>query len=1021
MENYIDLMNFSGYSIGTGMLSIDEIIDNAKKSKRNYASLTDTNTLSGIPEFMSKCIKNNIKPIIGVTLSTTHEGKYLGEVTLISKNPKGFDDLKMLVSNLGVFNNDIHRTTELKDILDRSSNLLLIDGAKNSIIYNIEDQEEYLKIFTLIKQKMRQSFLGTIQTQVNDSKVTEITKRLFNAMTSTGNICKTNVFFSNNNRFSNKMDYPFQAEKMHKYSYLSKRLDKTNQLINSALIDKTDMFLPLSYLSTKLLKFVNSKTKDFYLSDSIVGKITTPNIFKEPEFYKASDDTLGEIMVRQWEAFKETLDPSKHQIYKKQMEIELNLFEKLGFSDYFVVINEMAKIAREAGQILAIRGSGAASLVVHMLGLSQIDPIEHKLMFGRFMNEGRDEAPDLDVETSNNIEMIEFFKELYGSENIANLMSFGTLKNANVTTNFVIEALRKYSDQSFEFQQKVNRVENEIKKKLHWYNNTKNVKTPKLSDFLNPKDPNKDYNNWVSDYKKDKDLKYILDSALRLEGQIINKQKSIGTIILSNVPIKTISSTFDNNDSEGSKLIIEVSKNYIQKMGHLKMDVLSSLILKKINETAKLANVNVNDLVKNMNDPSVYDAISKGHIIHINQLASRMQLQEDLDRNPKLRQGIGALMSMEIQPKNFQELTAIMALIRMGEENEEGDKPEQYQKYIEGKRNPSSITYKHPRLESVLSSTYGAIIFEEQIMRITQVIAGFNDTEADYLRGLIKKKKVKEFEDMKPRFIQGSLDSGIELSVAEDIYTDIEGKMGQYQFNEAHACVYASMAYQQMYFKLNHPAEFYSVHYEEDDVRFYEKEIVELGFFVQRPDINNSMDFDQTIYKVGREHNEQKIIDFSLNRIITDSKVLNDILVERDSYGYFENLLDYAERVLPIYTGCHLMSSEMTNNSKINRFIKDTKNLIKVGAFDKCPLVDNGGIEYIRSLMLENIDLVVKFASNINMDYTVELAQPKVVLSLQELKDTENNFLVVSPLLIKDRIENKVLHQKKNTKSIFIR
>jgi DNA polymerase-3 subunit alpha len=1018
MDNYIDFINFSKFSIGSGMSSIDEIVENAKKSKRNYASLTDTNTLSGIPEFIEECQKNDIKPIVGVTMSTSHKEKYIGEITLIAKNQAGFDDLKLLVSSLGKFQNDLHRTIELEEILTNSKNLLMIEGAKNSIMYNVDDSKEYLDIFKLIKEKMKASFIGTIQTQVNDKKTTEMAKKLFNALKETKDIAKTSIVFTNNNRFPNKNDYAFQINKMHEYSHFSKKLEKSKTKLDSKIIDKTDMFLPESYLKTKLSKYKTSKTESLYLSDTIISKITPPDIFKAPTFPKLSNtEVLSDIIKEKWKTFQHTLTADQKPIYHARLKEEMDLFEKLGYSDYFVVTNEISKNAQKVGQTTAIRGSGAASLVVHALGLSPIDPIEHDLMFGRFMNEGRNEAPDLDVETSHNEDMLRMLKDDYGSKNTANLMAFETLNNANVTTKFVINSLRRYADQGFDFQKKVNRVENELKKKLSWYVNTKNVKTPTVTKFLNPDDPAKDYNNWVKDYNKDPDIKYILDAAMRIEGQIKNKKLSVGTVILSNTSVQETLSTFDSNSENGSDYIIEVDKNYIQKMGHLKMDILSSVILNKLNETAKLAKVDVDNLIKDMTDPKVYEAISNGFISHVNQIATRMQLEEDIVKNPKLRQGIGAQMCKEIKPQNYQELTAIMALIRMGEESESGEKPVEYQKYIDGRNSPEKIIYKHPDLKGVLHKTYGAIIFEEQIMRISKVIADFTDSQADNLRSVIKKKKAEELVNIKPLFVEGALKKGISQEVAESIYSDIEAKMGQYQFNEAHACVYSAIAYQQMYMKLNHPAEFYSVHYDKDLKHIYEHEILELGFFIQRPDINNSTDKEQTIHKIGRKKQEQKIMDFSLTPFVSDSTILTDILEEREEFGYFEDLIDYSERILPIYTNCNLMSFEMKKSSKINRFKKETINLIKAGAFDRCTFVNEDDIEYSRSIMIENLDDIIELIKNPHIDQEIELKEPEKIISLADLIEHEEKSLNISPLNMKNKMEKKQKQLKKNYKA----
>lgn len=1018
MENYIDLINFSQYSLGSGMLTTQQIVENAKNNNRNYASITDTNTLSGVPEFMELCNKENIKPIVGVTLSTKHNGNYIGEVTLISKNQEGFNSLKKKVASLGVFNNDLHRTIELKDILSDSKDLLMIEGGKNSIIQNTKTQEEYNEIFGLIKETFGRSLIGTIQPQIKKEKEVELAKKLMRAIVSTSKICKTSIIFSNNNRFKEKSDYVFQMNKMHEFSYLSKRLEKTKEKLPDGIIDKTDMFLPESYLLKRLSDYKTNKTEPYFISSVIIEKIKSPEIFKEPVFPKLKDSgNLSDIIKEKWKTFKDTIPEDKKQVYYDRIKEEMALFNELNFSDYFVVSNGVANNAKKEGQTTLIRGSGAASLVVHMLGLSSIDPVEHDLMFGRFMNKGRVEVPDLDIETSHNLEMLGMLSVDYGKENTANLISFEGLKNAKATTSFVINAYRRYSDQSFDFQKKINRVENLLKDKLKWFVDTRGVKMPTLDKFLNPSDPTKDYNNWVKDFNENKDFRKILEEALKIQGQIHNKKLSVGTVILSNDPVVNTFSTIKNPSEDGSKYIIEIDKNYIQKMGHLKMDVLSSKILYKLNETAKMVNFDINNLVKDMTDPKIYEEISKGNVSHINQIASRIRTEKELNENKRLKQGIGVLMCKEIKPRNYQELTAIMALIRMGEEDEDGEKPAEYKKYLEGRANQDNIVYKHPLLESVLKKTHGAIIFEEQIMRMSKVIANFNDTEADNLRSVIKKKDVEKFEKIKPIFIENAIKNNIDKKVAESIYSDIEGKMGQYQFNEAHACVYSAVAYQQMYMKLNYPAEFYACHYEKELLSIYEQEILSLGFFVQRPDINSSTNVEETITRISTNKKEQKIMDFSLKNMISKEEVLQDILDERNNCGYFEDIIDYSERVIPIYTECNLMSFDMEKSSKINIFKKDTIKLIETGAFDRCSIVESEDLGYIRSLMIENLDTIIEALKNPHIDQEINIKEPEKVLDLDYFIQKEDLMLVVSPLRMKKNMDKLREELKKKYKN----
>ena len=1016
MENYVNLINFSHYSISNGLSTIDQIIDQAKKNNQNYASLTDLNTLSGIPEFYEKCLENNLKPIIGVTLSISDGEDYLGDVSLIAKNQAGFDNLKRIVSKLGEFKNSNFRSIQLEEILNSSKDLLLIEGGKNSIVYNVDTQEEYNSIFKKLNKSFGLSLLGTIQPNSDRKEGVQAAKMLMEAINKSavvnqnnGTKRKNRVIFTNNNRFNNKEDYFLQMNKFHEFSYMKKSLDKAKETVpEESIVYKNDYNLNEEELVNSLKPFIDKLSgKGILLKpENIVHKLGEYSLFKDPEFPKLSEDqTLESIIAERWPVFIQNIPQEKQQMYLDRLNTEIETVNRMGFGDYFVITNEIAKSAQNSGQTTALRGSGASSLIVHVLGLSDIDPIRHDLMFGRFLNEARNEYPDLDVETSDNKEMLEILSEKYGSENSANLMSVDTLSKATSTFDFISQSLKRYASQDFEFQQKLNMSTNKVNESLKFFKKS----NKQLSEIL-------ETNRFVKKiYNEDQLARKMINLSIGMEGQIRNRKISIGTAILSNRSIQETSSIVKNKNGTGS--YIEVEKDYIQKMGHLKMDILSSVMLKKLNIAAKNSNINLAELAADLEDPKVYHFISKGLISHINQISSRFKLESEVnDNNP---QGIGATMCKEIQPKNFQELAAIMALIRMGEEDSSGNKPEQYQKYIDGRNNPDSIVYKHPKLKDVLDETYGAIIFEEQIMKISQKIANFDDGEADILRSVIKKEKRDKIPAIKEKFINNAIKNNITKEVAADIFKDIEDKMGTYQFNKAHACVYATLAYQQMYLKVYHPAQFYDAHYSEDNKEIYKHELLNLGTYVRRPDINMSTDKPETLYTSHQGKNFLEV-DFSLNKLLSQN-VLSNIMSERDEFGYYDDIFEYCQRVLPIYTDCNLMSESIKTKqvqNQIETFKNDTIKLIKIGAFDKLTLVDNLNLLQHRSLFVENIDNIVEASLNSHLNMEVKINEPKDVLSNDEVEDFENNALPISPLEHFNKIARIKASKKKQSRKI---
>lgn len=987
MKFDINLINYSSYSFGFGMLTTKEIIENAKKENRNYACLTDYNTLAGIPEFISNCESNNIKPLIGLTVSVSDQNKYLGDLVLIAINEKGYEELKKVVSELKTFNLADFNSVNINNIIEICKNVMVIDGAKNSIGYR-NNKEDYINIYKKLQESFKNKFILTIQPEKDTEHLKEHVKKMMGVVFS--NPIKRNneenyynkVFFSNNNRFITEKFYPFQARKAQEYSYLKTKLKASKQKTIREIVDETDYQLNQEffyrYLGKIKERILEKNNSSIINENSFINIFEDIKIWKSPKFPKLSDSKLSDLIKQSWKEYSNGIPKEKHQIYIKRLTEELDTIRKLGFEDYFLLIADINNIAKELKQKTAVRGSAASSLILNVLGISIVDPVKHNLMFSRFLNTGRQELPDIDFETSGNKELLKKLSETYG--NVFALLKFNAIDKYTVSKRFVFEALRNYRGLTIEEEQNLNKREVVIDLAIKDFLKGRDLDLS-MSDMLR-KSP-----QLQNIYNTDDYSRQILNYMMKMEGQYTNKGINITSIIFENDIVMPI---IENETIP----YIEGSKDYIQKMGSLKMDILSSNVLERLKKLENLTGYSLVNISNDLSNNKIYEEISNINLFGINQLGSALKIDNGVYK------GIGAQICNEIKISNFEELAVVCAVIR-----DYFKKPEQYLKFLEGKNNPEKIEFKHPLLKNALSETYGAFIYEEQIMLIAKDVGGFDDIKADLLRTAIKKEKRDIVESLKLDFIQGSITNGVSEDIANSIYKDLENRIGQYQFNKSHAYVYSLLSYQEMFYKINYPAEFYYT-YLEDKKNSYivEKEIVKMGYSLLRPDINVSEDIPRTLIQETR-NGTQLTLDLSLSNIIKNKKNLEGVIKERNEYGYYENILDYIERVVPIYTGISIYSplmNDVKNQKNMSSFKNDLISLITVGAFDKINNELTNDFILKRNIFLMNVDSMMEAVLNVNENIELSLLEPlkENMLSIDNFIEKEKEILMLSPLSV---------------------
>jgi DNA polymerase-3 subunit alpha len=495
----------------------------------------------------------------------------------------------------------------------------------------------------------------------------------------------------------------------------------------------------------------------------------------------------------------------KHSLaeYEQRLAREIAIIQQMKFSGYFLIVWDFIRYARERGiPVGPGRGSAAGAVVAYSLGITDIDPLQHELLFERFLNPERISMPDIDIDFCMNRrgEVIEYVTHKYGRENVAQIITFGTMA-AKAAIKDVGRAMdMPYSD--------VDRIAKMVPTTL-------NIK---LDDAL------KESVALQEAYQKDPQVRQLLDTARKLEGLVRNSGVHAAGVVISPRPLIELVPLHKTKNDE---IVTAFDMVAIEKMGLLKMDFLGLTTLTILDDTLKLiaqkgTNLKLEDIP--LEDHETYEKVFyKG-------LTSGVFQFESSGMRDVLRR---------YQPNSIEDLTALNALYRPG--------PIQggmIDDFIERKHGRRKIEYELPELKEILQETLGVIVYQEQVMQAANKLAGYSLGEADLLRRAMGKKNAEEMAKQRERFVQGATQRGFPPKKIEKIF-DLMAQFAGYGFNKSHSAAYALLAYHTAYLKTHHPLDFMaalltSVTGSTDDVVKYINECREMGIAVEPPDINVS-------------------------------------------------------------------------------------------------------------------------------------------------------------------------------------
>ncbi len=562
---------------------------------------------------------------------------------------------------------------------------------------------------------------------------------------------------------------------------------------------------------------------------------------------------------------------------RKRLDYELGVIQQMGYVDYFLIVWDFVRFALENAIPVGMRGSGASSLVAHALGLTDINPMDYDLIFSRFMDPERREKPDIDIDLCEirREEVIAHVRERYGENSTAQIITFGTLQARNC-----VRDVGRVLDVPLE---KVDRLAKMIPMGPKLTLEAALRQAPEVLRLA----------------EQDEEVARILDYARRIEGLPRHVSTHAAGVVIADRPLWELTPLYKSGEG---LVMTQWAMDDLDEMGMLKMDFLGLRTLTIIDRTLKLIAQrgqeppSLDAAVLDLHDPETFKLISKGTTVGVFQLGS---------------EGMRRLLR-RLEPSSIEDLIAVVALYRPG--------PLQsgmVEDFIARKNDEAEVKFPHPALEQILRPTYGVIVYQEQIMRIVNQIAGMSMAEALTMINAISKKSQQTMEKAHQSFVEGAVANGLDRDTAESIYSLISHFAG-YGFNKAHSAAYAFIAFRTAFLKAHYPTEFMAAGIssemgDTDRVVELMEDCAQLGIKVLPPDVNQG-GVDFTVLEDG-------VIRFGLAAIKNAGfKAVSAVIAERESGGAFASIFEFCERVDP---------QEVTRGT--------IEALTKAGCFDELP------------------------------------------------------------------------------------
>jgi DNA polymerase-3 subunit alpha len=819
MAEFVHLHLHSDYSLLDGACDVEKLVDRVKKLGMPAVAMTDHGNIFGAVHFVNAAHKVGVKPIVGCELyickkddhnieRTPPEGDTYNHLLVLAENEEGYRNLVKITSEASLHGFYYKPRVSKKFLAEHSRGLIGLSGClKGEVAERLTEGNYdaargtaafYSDLFG------KENFFLEIQDQGLEMEH-RINPELFRLEKDLG----LPLVATNDSHYLCEDDA--DAQDVMLCIQTGKSVRDTNRMKfegNQFFVKNGDQMLEKFKQSPEVVARTLAIAERCNLR---LEKVPSPfPHFDVPDGFTL--DSYFEHITRQGFARRlEVLRPLsgagrlKHSLadYEQRLSREIAIIQQMKFSGYFLIVWDFIRHAKERGiPVGPGRGSAAGALVAFSLGITDIDPLQHELLFERFLNPERISMPDIDIDFCMNRrgEVIDYVTNKYGRQNVAQIITFGTMA-AKAAIKDVGRAMdMPYAD--------VDRIAKMVPATL-------NIK---LDDAL------KESAAMQEAYEKDKQVRDLLDTARKLEGLVRNSGVHAAGVVISPRPLIELVPLHKTKNDE---IVTAFDMVAIEKMGLLKMDFLGLTTLTILDDTLKLI-AQKGQQVK-LEEIPLEDEQTYQKVFHRGLTSGVFQFESQGMRDVLRR----------YQPNSIEDLTALNALYRPG--------PIQggmIDDFIERKHGRRKIEYELPELKEILQETLGVIVYQEQVMQVANRLAGYSLGDADLLRRAMGKKKAEEMAAQRERFVQGATKNGYPPKKIEKIF-DLMAQFAGYGFNKSHSAAYALLAYHTAYLKTHHPLEFMaalltSVTGSTDDVVKYINECREMGIAVEPPDINIS-------------------------------------------------------------------------------------------------------------------------------------------------------------------------------------
>src|SRR5580704_3774827 len=816
-QQFVHLHLHTDFSMLDGACEIGKLVDRVKELDMPAVAMTDHGNIFGAVEFANAAKEKGVKPILGCELyickkedhRAAPEGDSYNHLIVLAENDEGYRNLVKVVSEASLHGFYYKPRVSKKFLAEHSKGLIGLSGCLKGEVAErlMEEKYEAARDAAVFYRDIfgKDNFFLEIQ-----DKGLEMEHRIHPGLFRLEKELGMPMVATNDSHYLCEDDA--HAQDVMLCIQTGKSIQDTNRM----KFQGTEFFVKSHDEMQRVFKDspdVLSRTLAIAERCNMrLEKISNPfPHFDVPDGFTL--DSYFEHVSREGFARRlETLRPLeaqgrlKHNLpeYEQRLARELAIIQQMKFSGYFLIVWDFIRYARERDiPVGPGRGSAAGSLVSYALGITDLDPLQHELIFERFLNPERISLPDIDIDFCMNRrgEVINYVTAKYGRENVAQIITFGTMA-AKAAIKDVGRAMDvPYAD--------VDRIAKMVPTTL-------NIK---LEDAI------RESPALLQAYDSDPQMRELLDTAKKLEGMVRNAGVHAAGVVISPRPLNELVPLYKTKNDE---IVTAFDMVAIEKLGLLKMDFLGLTTLTILDDTVKLIRQTRGEAIAleglQLDDQETYQKVfHKGLTSGVFQFESR-GMRDVLRR---------------YQPSSIEDLTALNALYRPG--------PIQggmIDDFIDRKHGRKKIEYELPELQEILQETLGVIVYQEQVMQIANRLAGYSLGEADLLRRAMGKKKHEEMAQQRERFIEGAVQRGYPPKKIEKIF-DLMAQFAGYGFNKSHSAAYALLAYHTAYLKTRYPVEFMaalltSVTGSTDDVVKYINECREMGIAVEAPDINVS-------------------------------------------------------------------------------------------------------------------------------------------------------------------------------------